>query len=129
MGNKTFFFWPFNYLLVCYYLFYFSSHSCSIFSVTDSNPHFSYRVTITSLRNKVSQLRNVMLNQSLMIDTHINCVLLLREISNNWAIDKVTLAWVVIGRVGKKGKKLPVEIIMLYLNELLITNKKAGRTI
>lgn len=46
-----------------------------------------------------------MLNQSLMIDTHINCVLLLREVSNNWAIDKLTLASVVNGRVGKKGKK------------------------
>lgn len=64
-----------------------------------------------------------------MIDTHINYVLLLREVSNNWAIDKLTLASVVIGRVGKKGKKLPVEIIMLYLNGLSITNKKAGRTI
>lgn len=31
------------------------------------------------VRNKVNQLRNVMLNQSLMIDTHIICVLLFRE--------------------------------------------------
>lgn len=70
-----------------------------------------------------------MLNQSLMIDTHINCVLLFREVSNNWTREKLTLASVVIGRVGEKGKKLPVKIIMVYLNGLLIPNKKAGRSI
>lgn len=72
-----------------------------------------------------------MLNQSLMIDTHINCVLLFREVSNNWAIDKLRLATVVIGRVGKKNYllELPLVIIMLYLNGLLITNEKAVRSI
>lgn len=42
---------------------------------------------------------------------------------------KLTLASVVIGRVGKKRKKLPVKIIVLYLNGLLIANKKAERSI
>lgn len=118
----------FSFDLLITYLF---AITYSIFLLTAA-PHFELltlilfsvnRVTITSLRNKVSQLRNVMLNRSLMIDTHINYVLLLREVSNNWAIDKLTLASVVIGRVGKKGKKLPVEIIMLYLNGLSITDK------
>lgn len=74
-------------------------------------------------------MRNAMLNQSLMVDTHINCVLLFREVSNNWAIDKLTVTSVVIGRIEKKGKKLPAKIVILYLNGLLIANKKAGRSI
>lgn len=64
------------YLFAITYSFY--SQSCFIFSVTDSNPLFSYRVTISSLRNNISQLADFMLNQSLMIDTHINCVLIQR---------------------------------------------------